>query len=286
MPTPFPFVSGAVLTASNLNSISELPTRTLTGSGAAVAADSYSRVILNGTSITYTVNTSTFAAGQVVELYNANSTAATIAAGAGVTLNGAAGLTLAQYQTAELYAVSATSFVLWKSDSPATTSGLTVVKSETSFSASSSVTADSVFTSTYTNYMMLITATTSTTATVSLRWRTSGTSNTTSNYNFTNLRVQGTGVFGGASTGQTRMDLHEGGQTNPYSGVMFIYSPQTATRTQVTTNFWNNNASATTYQTSYFAGNFAADTQFDGIEIYPSAGTMTGSYTIYGLAKS
>lgn len=116
MPTPFPFVSGAVLTAANLNSISELPTRTLTSSGAAVAADAYSRVILNGTSITYTINTSTFAAGQVVELYNANLTLATIAAGAGITLNGAAGLTLAQYQTAELYAISATSFVLWKSD--------------------------------------------------------------------------------------------------------------------------------------------------------------------------
>lgn len=116
MPTPFPFVANSVLTAAQLNSISELPTRTLTGSGAAVAADSYSRVILNGTSITYTINTSTFSAGQLVELYNANSTAATIAAGAGVTLNGAAGFTLAQYQTAELYAVSATSFILWKSD--------------------------------------------------------------------------------------------------------------------------------------------------------------------------
>lgn len=167
-----------------------------------------------------------------------------------------------------------------------TGAGLVVVKAETSFSASSSVTADSVFTSTYTNYMMTITATTSTTSTVRLRWRTSGSSNTTSNYNFTTLRVQSSGVFGGASASQDRMDLHEGGQTNPYSGVMFIYSPQTATRTQVTTNFWNNNASATAYQTSYFAGNFAADTQFDGIEIYPSTGTMTGSYTIYGLAKA
>lgn len=119
MPTPFPFVSGAVLTAANLNSISELPTRTLTSSAAAVAADAYSRVILNGTSITYTINTSTFTAGQVVQIYNANSTNATIAAGMGITLNGAGGLTLAQYQTAELYAVSATAFVL----SPSGTSG-------------------------------------------------------------------------------------------------------------------------------------------------------------------
>lgn len=120
MPTPFPFVSGATLLASQLNSITELPTRTLTANGTAVAADAYSRVILDGSSITYTINTSTLTAGQVVELYNANSTTATIAAGAGVTLNGAAALTLAQYQTAELYAISATSFVLWKSASLAT----------------------------------------------------------------------------------------------------------------------------------------------------------------------
>lgn len=128
MPTPFPFVAGSVLQASQLNSISELPTRTLTGSGAAVAADAYSRVILNGTSITYTINTSTFTAGQVVEIYNANSTTATIAAGAGTTLNGAGGLTLAQYQTAELYAVSATAFVLWKSDVSVTAPAVVQVK--------------------------------------------------------------------------------------------------------------------------------------------------------------
>lgn len=137
MPTPFPFVAGQVLTAAQLNSISELPTRTLTGSGAAVAADAYSRVILNGTSITYTINTSTFTAAQVVEIYNANSTTATIAAGAGITLNGAAGLTLAQYQTAELYAVSATSFILWKSDvsvTSITASTATVATSQTTTS--------------------------------------------------------------------------------------------------------------------------------------------------------
>lgn len=177
-----------------------------------------------------------------------------------------------------------TAWVTW--GTAPSTGALVVVKAETAFSAASSVTADSVFTSTYTNYMMTITATTSTTATVRLRWRTSGSSNTTSNYNFTNLRVQSTGPQGGLSSSQDRIDLHEGGQTNPYSTSLMIFSPQTATRTQVTTASWNNNASATAYQTHFSAGNFAADTQFDGVEIYPSAGNMTGSYTIYGLAKA
>lgn len=116
MATPFPFVSGQTLLASQLNSITELPTRSLTSNGTAVAADAYSRIILNGSNITYTVNSATFGTAQVVELYNANSTVATIAAGAGVTINGADSLLLRQYQTAQLYAVSATSFILFKSD--------------------------------------------------------------------------------------------------------------------------------------------------------------------------
>lgn len=89
---------------------------TKTGNYTFVAADRNTDVVGNGSSITFTVNTGTFSAGDVVRIQNVNSTVLTIAAGAGVTLNGAAGLTLAQYQTAELYAISATSFVLWKSD--------------------------------------------------------------------------------------------------------------------------------------------------------------------------
>lgn len=155
MATPFPFVSGAVLQASQLNAITELPTRTLTANGAAVAADSYSQVILNGTSITYTINTSTFTAGQVVEIYNANSTTATIAAGAGITLNGAAGLTLAQYQSGTLYAVSATSFILFKSNVTQTAAGFELVSSTTIGSAVSTVTVSNAFSSTYDNYRIM-----------------------------------------------------------------------------------------------------------------------------------
>ena len=156
MPTPFPFVSGAVLTAANLNAITELPTRTLTSSGAAVAADAYSRVILNGTSITYTINTSTFTTAQVVEIYNANSTTATIDAGAGITLNGAAGFTLAQYQTAQLYAVSSSSFILFKSDITQTAAGMELVSSTTIGTAVSTVTVSNAFSSTYDNYRIMI----------------------------------------------------------------------------------------------------------------------------------
>lgn len=280
MATPFPFVSGAVLTAAQLNSISELPTRTLTGSGAAVAADSYSRVILNGTSITYTINTSTFTAGQVVELYNANSTAATIAAGAGVTLNGAAALTLAQYQTGQLYAVSATSFILSKSDVTAASPALVVVKAETAFSGATSVTADNVFTSTYTNYLVVVRCTTSANATLFWALRTGGTTAAT-NYNYQELSVSSTTVAGARATAQTKCAYGASGTTMSLNA--FILSgPNLAEATSAITYVNNQGASGGISIDSY-VGNHTTATAYDGIEL--TGGTATGSYTIYGMSK-
>lgn len=274
MPTPFPFVSGAVLTAANLNSISELPTRTLTGSGNAVAADSYSRVILNGTSITYTINTSTFSAGQVVQIYNANSTTATIAAGAGVTLNGAAGFTLAQYQTAELYAVSATSFVLSKSDSPA---ALTLVKS-TTFTNAASVTEDNVFTSSYANYLMLINLTSTGSGFVTLQFRAAGVT-TSTNYNYYYYGYNGSTADNGASTSQSAMAIGYSA-TAITTIAVHLFSPQLAENTYVVSSAMRSGAAANS-----FGANQTSNTQFDGF-ILDSAANNTGTVRVYGYANS
>jgi len=285
------FTAGQVLTATQVNGLQtndfNQTVSTKTAAYTFVVGDRGTRVVLNDTTArTFTIDDSIFSAGDTIFVHNINTGVLTIAAGAGVTLNGADVLTVAQYQGGTIFFTSASSAIFFPTAKTVSAGGLVVVKAETSFSASSSVTADSVFTSTFTNYMMTITATTSQTATVRLRYRTSGSSNSTSNYNFTDLRVQSNGVAGGLSTSQANINLHEGGQTNPFSTSLMIYSPQTATRTQVTTASWNNNAGTATYQTQFVAGNFEADTQFDGIEIFPSAGNMTGSYIIYGLAKS
>lgn len=284
MATPFPFQSGATLLASQLNSITELPTRTLSANGTAVAADAYSRVILDGSSITYTINTSTFAAGQVVELYNANSTAATIAAGAGVTLNGAAGLTLAQYQTAELYAVSATSFVLWKSDSPAATSGLTYITGA-NFTGSSSVTVDNCFTSTYADYEVFLRYTSSADSNLQMRLRAGGSSNSTTNYNTNEFRASAS-VSSSNATGQTSFFVAYAGQTNLSGGRLTLLNPQVAAQTISLPYFRSNSGGSTAFYASLAASSFTAATQFDGIEFYPTTGTLTGSYKIYGYSNS
>ena len=281
MPTPFPFVANSVLTAAQLNSISELPTRTLTGSGAAVAADAYSRVILNGTSITYTINTSTFSAGQVVELYNANSTAATIAAGAGVTLNGAAGLTLAQYQTAELYAVSATSFVLWKSDVTQTAAALTLVKTQTIGSAVSSVAVTNVFSSTYDNYLILLTG---------------GTGSAAAGLNMT-LGATATGYyFGGANSAYGSASVASSRGSNATSwpfggssslgmvGMATLLGPNLAARTFINNQYGFPDTNDSGNYASGFLNNAIQYTDFT---LTPGSGTITGgTIRVYGYANS
>lgn len=291
MPTPFPFVSGAVLAASNLNSISELPTRTLTGSGAAVAADSYSRVILNGTSITYTINTSTFSAGQVVELYNANSTAATIAAGAGVTLNGAAGLTLAQYQTAELYAVSATSFVLWKSDVTLPAGGLNYL-SGASFTAVSSVSfPNSTFTSSYRNYRVLFNVTgASTTLNITARLRTGGSDIATSYFQGSPGWVHTNVASNQADSSATAWSLGScASSTYPiYNVAIDLFGPQTSQITQMASGNLTCNVSGTGY-IGRSLGLFregASGFTYDALSFITSTGTITGEYRVYGYLNS
>lgn len=287
MASPYPFVSGAVLTAANLNSISELPTRTLTSSGAAVAADSYSRVVLNGTSITYTINTGTFTAGQVVELYNANSTTATIAAGAGVTLNGASGLTLAQYQTAQLYAVSATSFILSKSD-VAVTSGPFVYITQGTFSAVASVSMPAgTFTTTYKQYKVILNVTSSSTAqAMGVRVNVSGTAQTGSSYFAGWVAINNSGTVTGIGANSSSSAVPTYIHSTAFAELdLTVYNP--ANSATVTSWSGTSRGAAADGVSAGTAGgsmyNVAA--AHDGLTFFVG-GTFGGTYYVYGIKDS
>lgn len=112
MATPFPFTAGQVLTAAQLNSISELVTNTQTGDYTLAATDAGDRVIANkATAITFTVPNSVFTASQVVHIHNIGAGTLTIAAGAGATVNGANTLLVQQYQGGTLFFTSASSSI-------------------------------------------------------------------------------------------------------------------------------------------------------------------------------
>lgn len=113
MTTPFPFVAGAVLTAQQLNDITNLPIDTKTASYVLVVGDAGKRVMMNVASAnTVTVNNSIFTAGDTVQVFNQGTGATTITAGAGVTLNGLS-LVLSQYQGASIVFLSASSALVF-----------------------------------------------------------------------------------------------------------------------------------------------------------------------------
>ena len=114
MPTPFPFTAGQVLTAAQLNAITTLPINDQTASYTLVVGDVGKRVIMNNASAnTVTVNNSIFAAGDTIFIANKGAGTSTITAGAGVTINTAGSLALAQYGGGTLVALSASTFTFF-----------------------------------------------------------------------------------------------------------------------------------------------------------------------------
>jgi hypothetical protein len=112
MTTPFPFVAGAVLQASQLNAITTLPINDQTASYSLVVGDVGKRVVMDvATANTVTVDDSIFAAGDTVEVLNKGAGTTTITAGAGVTISSTSALGLVTNQGGKLIALSASAFL-------------------------------------------------------------------------------------------------------------------------------------------------------------------------------
>jgi hypothetical protein len=114
MTTPYPFVSGATLTAQQLNDIQNLPISDKTASYVLAVEDAYKRTIMNAAgATTITVNNSIFTAGDVIQIANKGAGVCTITAGVGVTVNTSGSLALAQYGGGYLLCLSASTFTFF-----------------------------------------------------------------------------------------------------------------------------------------------------------------------------
>ena len=165
--------------------------------------------------------------------------------------------------------------------------GLVCVKSETTFTGATTVEADSVFSSAYTNYKMFIRYQTSSTGDIYARFRASGVSATGANYN--SQQVSGNSSTAGAfrETGQTSMYIGDDSNGAFWSNIeLNLYSPNLAEPTLATAI---NNRSIGSYSvltSVLFTTNHSLATAYDGIQILLGSGTITGSYTIYGYGKT
>ena len=285
------FTAGQVLTAAQVNNLQtdifNQTTSTKTANYTLLVGDRGTRLIGNGTSITFTVDNSIFTAGDTIKLHNINSTVLTIAAGAGVTINAAAGLTIAQYQEATLFATSASSFILFESTA-SSANGLTLLNT-TSFSAVNSVSLPTgTFSSTYQNYKIILNITTaSTNDYFGARYRASGSDISTGAYQSSYLNVNiaaatsGLGSSGSNQTTFTRMGYHLAFQ--PFYFEATWWSPNlavskgyTGTALQIGTDGGEH---------FYTGGSFDDNTIADSVSFFPISGTFTGTLYCYGINK-
>lgn len=113
MAVPFPFVSGAVLTAAQLNAITSLPTTAKTASATLTAAESvgYRVTMTSASATTITINTGVYATGDTVFITNLGTGICTVTAGT-ATVSSAGSLAIPQYGSGVLV-MTATGTGIW-----------------------------------------------------------------------------------------------------------------------------------------------------------------------------
>ena len=283
------FTTGQVLTAAQMTSLQQ--TAMLGGAASAktasytlVAADAGTAISMsNASATTITVNTALFEAGDTVQITNLGAGVCTITAGT-ATVNTSASLALAQYESGTLDFNSTSDAIFIKgAGASAGASGLTKIVTA-NFSASASVQINNCFTSTYVNYIIVLNALgNSGGGALFMNWQTG-----------TNTVVTTSDYYGGGwsvKNDATEATILSNGDTK------FTLAPTVATnlRQNFTINCSNvGNSSQDANMSSLgngsgngiatFAGIINAAATYTGVK-FSGNGNLTGTYTVYGLAK-
>ena len=296
--TPYPFVSGTVLTASQLNSTFNIPTTTKTASHTLIAADAGTRVIMNSASATtITVNTSIFAASDVVEIQNIGAGVCTITAGT-ATVSTTGSLALTQNGSGRLVFTAAGTSIFQANGVAATTSALTLVTATSTantggtvttsggrvtVAGSSSVSLNGVFTSTSHNYLILVDTLEAAAGpnNINLRLRAAGTDTTSSTYYAGQLFGTYAGAAGGsANNGVAQFPIVGLAADKQQMAKIEVFSPQAATITTI-----HSLGVAQDAQSNY-GGYQDGATQYDGFTLFMAASNFSGNITVYAYQKS
>lgn len=162
---------------------------------------------------------------------------------------------------------------------PASGSALVYVGG-TTFSASSAVNVNNVFSSTYANYLIVGDYVCTAAAGVSLRLRVSGADNSTTNYN--SQSIYGTGSTAGAARALSATSMNfVDADTNPSFCHINVINPFATAKTGI----GGYGIYALTEAQNKMC-TFNATTSFTGFTIFPSTGTLTGTLRVYGLVNA
>lgn len=156
------------------------------------------------------------------------------------------------------------------------TAGGLVKITDNTFSAASAVNVNNCFSSTYTNYMILIDLTTSASAgTISLRLRASGTDAAT-NYNYF-------GPYGGSSSGninnsaQTEWFVAGSYNSATVCAICDVFQPNVAAQTRAGISMFDSRNIVGLY-----GGIHTTSSAYDGFSLIIGSGTITGTLRVYG----
>jgi len=157
-------------------------------------------------------------------------------------------------------------------------SGMTLITSST-FTASSAVNVDSVFSSTYTNYRIVMSLKQTTGADFLFRLRQSGSTNSTSNYYLSGTSSNAFyDTLGATSFTIGRAMSGKGG------GSIDLYGPNVGTNigiSSTTSGIQSGVGNSSVTVLGNYDGTYAAD----GFSLIPASGTITGTVEVYGYAK-
>lgn len=151
------------------------------------------------------------------------------------------------------------------------------------FTGVSSVSLNGVFTSAYENYRAIVDVSPSgTDPDLFLRFRTSGSDQTASNYQRQRLTANSTTVDATRATDDKARLV--GMLTNVvHMGSADIYKPQLTT---ITGLFINWTRASTSIDTQIASVSYSAATAFDGLTLYAGSGNITGTIRVYGYKNS
>jgi len=163
--------------------------------------------------------------------------------------------------------------------------GLYCVKEQTAFSAVATVTLDNIFTSSYSNYLLVINGTATVENDLIFQLRASGVTSTT-NYNYQNLDSGGSTTTSARISSSSNLRLSTWGVL-PNSATATIFNPQVNQSTTFTTqSYWAQSGNATQPVMRNTAANHSTSAQYDGFIVTIGGGTMTGDYAVYAYSKA
>ncbi|CAB4181018.1 hypothetical protein UFOVP1284_14 [uncultured Caudovirales phage] len=175
----------------------------------------------------------------------------------------------------------------WATVGPVTSGGFVVVKAETAFTTASTVEIDNAFSATYTNYKIFIRYQTSSTGDIYSRFRVGGVSASGANYNSQLVVGTSTTAGGYRETSQTSMYIGDDSNGAFWSSMeLSIYAPFAAEPTIATCINNRSNGAYNSSAIQVFGTNHTVATSYDGIQIILASGTITGTYTVYGMGKT